>query len=671
MATIVDNSSTEINVVIIGETGTGKSTLINYLTNLFYDGSLTNLKIAIPTRYLKSNMSSIMSEHHENFLDDITRCKTSQCTKYQFKIQQVYFNFFDTPGINDTGGYLVDNENLNKIFECIQSFEYLTALVLVLNGTQARLTINIKNVLERFHDRVPDIFYSNIILILTNCTSHTVNFESIKFLNHPPMFYMQNSAFSSDPQTWSEQTLEILRHDWNISIRTMNDFIKTLVLLTPISTKSLLDINNDRNIIRSVLHESRLIIMELQQIEDELFALEQASNIYSENIEKYTIENDTQPQTILVNEITTTPYHNTICLQCNIVCHERCSLNEATKVGEHVFRHCKAMDNGRCTVCPGRCSCEMHYHDRRLIKSVPRTLKLAISSLSNKYTEAEENKAACEIKCKTVQETKRLIEQLLQEQCNKVHDACIRVQSNCEGFNIAEELYTFVSLLKNDLNKLRSPTVIHKAKKFIEKLEILANDSTLMVSRRSHPNATKKKTRTSKKRNQSQVTSTIQSDDLMIIDQPYTSTLVTQIDDNPTEVLLFEDNLFNRIQSSQQPTSNFSSSRKYSRYTTEQLIDLTRQSMEKNILVAKELNRRCETASIGYLSATQLLTLCEYYASCRLLRPDELTRLYSQLQLEMQQSNNSDLSENFPAPVDKLLYLTAIKLCLENADTYQ
>jgi hypothetical protein len=262
---------------------------------------LTNLKIAIPTRYLKSNMSSIMPEHHENFLDDVTRCKTSQCTKYQYKVKKVYFNFYDTPGINDTGGYLADNENLDQIFQCIQSFEYLTALVFVLNGTQARLTINIKNVLERFHDRIPDVFYSNIIVILTNCTSHTVNLDSIKLLNNPPIFYMQNSAFSSDPQTWSEQTQDILQRDWNRSIETMNEFIKTLILLEPISTESLTNINNDRNAIRSILHESRLMIMELQHIEDELIALEQASQIYSENIEKYTTDNGAQTKTIQVN----------------------------------------------------------------------------------------------------------------------------------------------------------------------------------------------------------------------------------------------------------------------------------------------------------------------------------------------------------------------------------
>ncbi|CAF4358218.1 unnamed protein product [Rotaria magnacalcarata] len=671
MATAIDSSSTEINVVIIGETGTGKSTLINYLTNLFHDGSLENLKIAIPTRYLKSNMSSIMPKPHEKFLDDITRCKTSQCTKYQFQVEQVYFNFFDTPGINDTGGYLADNENLNRIFECIQSFEYLTALVLVLNGTQARLTVNIKNVLERFHDRIPDGFYSNMILILTNCSSHTINFESINFLNHTAIFYMQNSAFSSDPQTWSEQTREILQRDWNISIQTMNDFIKTLVLLAPVSTKSLLDLNNDRNIIRSVLHESRLMIMELQQIEDELIALEQAAFIYSENVEKYTTKNGAQTKNILVNEIITTPYHNTLCLQCNAVCHERCSLTETTQRGEHAFRRCTVMNNGRCTVCPGKCSYDMHYHDRRLIKRVPKTLNTAISSLSNKYIEAEKDKVACELKCKSVQETKRFIEQLLQEQCDKVHDACMRVQSNCEGFNITEELCTFISLLKNDLNTLRSSAVILKAAKFIEKLETLANDHSLTLSKRSYPTVTKKKVRHSKRRNQGQVTTTTSNDDLMIIDEGPTSALVTQMNHSPSEVLLFEDDLFNRIKTSQREVSNFSASPKYAKYTTEQLIALTRQSMEKNIMIAKELNSRCEAASIGYLSATQLLTLCEYYALCRLLRSDELNRLYLQLQLELQQSNDSVSSEIVPMSVDKLLHLTAIKLCLENTDKFQ
>ncbi len=417
-----------------------------------------------------------MPQHHESAIEDSTRSKTSKCTEYTYTVEQVHFNFFDTPGINDTGGYLSDNENVDRIFECIQTLEDLTALVLVLNGTQARLTVNIRNVLERFRDRIPDVLYRNVIVILTNCAPHTVNFGSVKLLNHAPIFHMQNSAFSSDTQAWTSQTREILQRDWNVSMHTMNEFVKTLLTLTPVSTESLSEMDNDRNAIRSVLHESRLMIMELQHIEDELAALEQASNIYSANIEKYASVGGQSTKTIQINEITVTSYHNTICSKCNTVCHERCSLTETTRVGERVFRRCTVIANGRCTVCPGKCSYDIHYHDRRLIKSVPKTLKVAISSMANKHIEARKDKAACETKCETVQETKRFIEQSLQDQFSKVQDACIRVRRNCQGFNVAEELCMFVNFLKNDINSLRSPTVMKKATKFVDKLEKLADD---------------------------------------------------------------------------------------------------------------------------------------------------------------------------------------------------
>lgn len=246
-------------------------------------------------------MSSVLPQHHEISVDDITKSKTSKCTKYTFTVEHVHFNFFDTPGINDTGGYLSDNENVDRIFECIQTLEHLTALVLVLNGTQARLTVNIRNVLERFRDRIPDVIYTNVMVILTNCAPHTVNFGSVKLLNHAPVFHMQNSAFSSDAHVWTSQTREILQRDWNTSMQTMNEFVKILLTLKSISTESLSAMNDDRNTIRSILHESRLMIMELQHIEDELAALEQASNIYSANVEKYATINGQPTKTIEVS----------------------------------------------------------------------------------------------------------------------------------------------------------------------------------------------------------------------------------------------------------------------------------------------------------------------------------------------------------------------------------
>ena len=123
----------------------------------------------------------------------------------------------------------------------------------------------------------------------------------------------------------------------------------------------------------------------------------------------------------------------------------------------------------------------------------------------------------------------------------------------------------------------------------------------------------------------------------------------------------------------QAPSPSFEcpSSRKYAEYSTERLIELSRESSDECKLIAKELNRRCGGNSIGYLSSMQLLTLCEYYASSRLLSPDELVRVHSQLQLDVQQLTDHDPFEILAVPTDKLLHLAALTLCLQNTTRHQ
>ena len=328
------------------------------------------------------------------------------------------------------------------------------------------------------------------------------------------------------------------------------------------------------------------------------------------------------------------------------------------------------MDKGQCTVCFGKCSYDMHYHDQRLIKCVPRRVRFAISPLSNEDHETERDKGVCETQYKTVQETKRSIEQALQEQFNKVRDACLRVQNNCQGFNVTGELCTFVNLLKNDIKLFKSSSLINQVTRFIEKLEILANASPITLSKQSPPLATKRKIRTSN-RNQSQTTSTARDDDLILLNHSPTSPLITHVDNIATQFSIIEDDSFTHVQIAQQPTSDYSNSRKYAEYTTEQLIALMREKVDKYMLIAKELTRRYEGTSIGYLSSIQLLTLCEYYSSSLLLQSDELVRLRTQLQLEIQQSTDSDPLEILSVPIQKLLHLTAVTLCLKNIDKYE
>ena len=120
-----------------------------------------------------------------------------------------------------------------------------------------------------------------------------------------------------------------------------------------------------------------------------------------------------------------------------------------------------------------------------------------------------------------------------------------------------------------------------------------------------------------------------------------------------------------------QPTTDSTSTRKYAEYTTERLVALSRESTDEYKSIAKELNRRCNGTSIGYLTQAQLLILCEYYASSRILQRDEVVRLHSQLQSDVLQLTDHDPFEILSVPTEKLLHLAAVTLCLQNATKYQ
>lgn len=62
------------NVLLLGETGAGKSTLVNYLTNFFEEGSLDDLKISIPTRHKKATQGYVSNEKD---LKNNTKSKTA------------------------------------------------------------------------------------------------------------------------------------------------------------------------------------------------------------------------------------------------------------------------------------------------------------------------------------------------------------------------------------------------------------------------------------------------------------------------------------------------------------------------------------------------------------------------------------------------------------------
>ena len=103
----------------------------------------------------------------------------------------------------------------------------LNAFIVVINGTAARDTVNIRNTLARMRSSMPDAFLKNLLVVLTNCSSVGFNFalDSLKpwVIPKENVFHMDNLAFSTKKDTWAN----------NQKVSTMN-FFSTLEILVSV-----------------------------------------------------------------------------------------------------------------------------------------------------------------------------------------------------------------------------------------------------------------------------------------------------------------------------------------------------------------------------------------------------------------------------------------------------
>ncbi|EGC33226.1 hypothetical protein DICPUDRAFT_154762 [Dictyostelium purpureum] len=432
--------SNTFSILVIGETGSGKSTLINTITNYFLGGKIPdNIKVAIKTKFFDATENF---KSNENDSHDRTKSQTDSCNTYSFKKDSKTFVFIDTPGLSDTRGVEQDDINIGKIIDSAENCLNLSAVLIVINGSVPRMTINLQNVITRLRGSIPDSLLNNIFLVFTNCYKFERNFviESLEIeVNTDNIFHMNNNAFSSDKRLWDEDSIDALKKEFERSFITTERLLETVSKLSSVSTKHFGEMKKHRMIIKSTLHKAKVDIGNLQMLQDSLASYQAQLKKANNDVESF--KNYTKKTTVATYELKDAHYHSTICSTCNHVCHDNCRLSEISTMGDNAFLGCYAMSGcNNCGICPSKCSYTVHYHDKKTMVSVEKTVEEELKDLKDKFMKSSQLSTQYSGQISTLSDAKKLADETLKKMTTEIVYSCKELKKLCSGFNLVDEL---------------------------------------------------------------------------------------------------------------------------------------------------------------------------------------------------------------------------------------
>ncbi len=268
-------------ILVVGETGTGKSTLINTIVNCFRGGNLENLphniKVAIPTRFLKGTEPESTNNSELN-VHNVTQSMTVKATAYHVKVPNVGdFVVVDTPGLGDTAGVEQDERNIGVILDAANSCPHLNAIILVGNATNARFGLNVQATMTRLSGTIPDVALENMNYVLTMAQHPSEGNFKVEMAPFQPInvAYMNSAFFSSDPREWSPYSLkEVHQKNWRASMWVIRELFEEIKKLNPVGTGPFALMREQRDHVKHKLHESRLEIEKLQTVQNDILDIE-------------------------------------------------------------------------------------------------------------------------------------------------------------------------------------------------------------------------------------------------------------------------------------------------------------------------------------------------------------------------------------------------------------
>ncbi|XP_073489025.1 uncharacterized protein [Aquarana catesbeiana] len=316
-------------IMMVGETGSGKTTLINTMVNYIFGVDWKD-----EHRIQLIEQSSEKSQAHS---------QTSSVTIYQINHDDLFqipysLTFIDTPGFGDTGGIVQDEKIMQKIREFFYKckFREIDAICFVVQSTLARLTPTqsyiFDNVLSIFGNDIKD----NIFFFTTFAEVGEPNVLSAimeadvpcaKSKDGKPVYFKVNNSMlyaNNHPDEKDHYGCLVHKIQWKMGMESIEKFL--LHFLPGLASK-------DLSLTKKVLSERHTLDVVLvglvQKIEEAMFKQHELKETERNlNQHKTDIESNKDFQfevtETVKKKIDSETENSTNCHECSSTCHRDC-----------------------------------------------------------------------------------------------------------------------------------------------------------------------------------------------------------------------------------------------------------------------------------------------------------------------------------------------------------
>ena len=413
-------------VLVMGATGSGKTTLINGMINYIlgvgwedtYRFKLIHEQMGTSQAYSQTQGVTVYDIHW------------TQGMRIDYSLTIV-----DTPGYGDTKGLNRDKEiteSIAKFFKHEKGIQELDAVGFVTQASLPRLTPTqvyiFNSVLAIFGNDIKD----NITLLITFADGkkppvlsavREADIPCPKDSDGQPLFQRFNNSalFCSKAGTRDPMSDQFNAHFWKMGMENFESFFAQLDKMKTQSLSLSRQVLDQRKRLEATVEGLQQLIqrglVKMEEIRKIRQAMVDNQAQIEANVDVQIEVEVTEPQKI---DISHTGRFLTNCSKCHVTCHYPCAIpRDEDKAG------CAAMTNGICHVCPERCIWNIHFNQPYRWEYV--TVKKTVSSdqIKEKYGKLKAEKL-------TVEQTVQCLEKDLQDIENKVLEnvetvaSCIR-----------------------------------------------------------------------------------------------------------------------------------------------------------------------------------------------------------------------------------------------------